>query len=192
MGNAMFTIIAATREESGSITPMEWRAARQISFRTTILALNIRPSMVSNWRPVRVLKTDGQGGNQRGEHADPQPRQLARDAQRPSLKQGEAASVLLADAGAPRALHLCDCILVLEPGAEGGPIAACLWNGFGLHLVDDPATVARREALLGAGQRGCAPSRAAVILCCHEARTGGTAISTPVRGNDRRNPDGAQ
>jgi hypothetical protein len=74
-----------------------------------------------------------------------------RDAWQRSLKQGEAANVLLADAGVLRALHRCDCILVLEPGAEGGP-TACLWNGFGLHLVDDPATVARREVLLGAGQ----------------------------------------
>ncbi|MDP2998032.1 MAG: hypothetical protein Q8N47_11125 [Bryobacterales bacterium] len=61
MGNAMFTIVAAMREESGSITPMEWNAARQISFRTTILALNTRPGVVSNWRAVRVLKTNGQG-----------------------------------------------------------------------------------------------------------------------------------
>jgi len=99
MGDAMFTIVAAMREESGSITPMEWKAARQISFRTPILALNTRPGMVSTWRAVRVLKTNGQGGNQRGEHADPQPRQSVRDAQLPSLKQGEATSVLLVDAG---------------------------------------------------------------------------------------------
>ena len=58
MGNAMFPIVAARREESDSITPMEWKAARQISLRTTVLALNTRPGIVSNWRAVRVLKTD--------------------------------------------------------------------------------------------------------------------------------------
>jgi len=50
MGNAMFPIVAARREESDSITPMEWKAARQISLRTTVVALNTRPSIVSNER----------------------------------------------------------------------------------------------------------------------------------------------
>jgi len=51
-----------------------------------------------------------------------------------------------------RALQRRVWVLVLEPGAEGGPIAARRWGGFGLHLVDDPATVARCEVLPGAGQ----------------------------------------
>ena len=50
MGNAMFPIVAARREESDSITTMEWKAARQISLRTTVVALNTRPSIVSNER----------------------------------------------------------------------------------------------------------------------------------------------
>jgi hypothetical protein len=39
-------ITARLREELGGITPAEWRAARQISFRTTVLALNTEPGMV--------------------------------------------------------------------------------------------------------------------------------------------------
>ena len=34
------------REELGGITPSEWRAARNLSFRTTVLALNTEPGMV--------------------------------------------------------------------------------------------------------------------------------------------------
>jgi len=66
MGNAMFTIVAAMREESGSITPMERKAARQSSLRTTVLALNTRPCMVSSWRAVRVLKTDDRAATSAG------------------------------------------------------------------------------------------------------------------------------
>ncbi len=39
-------ITARLREELGGITPAEWKAARQISFRTTVLALNTEPGMV--------------------------------------------------------------------------------------------------------------------------------------------------
>ena len=66
MGKGIFTIIAAMREESGSIPPMEWKAARQISFRTTVLALNAQPGMVSNWRVVQVLKTDDRAATSAG------------------------------------------------------------------------------------------------------------------------------
>ena len=66
MGNAMFTIVPAMREESGSITPMERKAARQSSLRTTVLALNTRPCMVSSWRAVRVLKTDDRAATSAG------------------------------------------------------------------------------------------------------------------------------
>ncbi|MBM4035880.1 MAG: hypothetical protein FJ291_29425, partial [Planctomycetes bacterium] len=34
------------REELGGITPSEWKAARQVSFKTTVLALNTEPGMV--------------------------------------------------------------------------------------------------------------------------------------------------
>jgi hypothetical protein len=39
-------ITARLREELGGITPAQWKAARQISFRTTVLALNTEPGMV--------------------------------------------------------------------------------------------------------------------------------------------------
>jgi hypothetical protein len=39
-------ITVRLREELGGITPAEWKAARQIAFRTTVLALNTEPSMV--------------------------------------------------------------------------------------------------------------------------------------------------
>ncbi len=39
-------ITTRLREELGGITPAEWKAARQISFRTTVLALNVEPGMV--------------------------------------------------------------------------------------------------------------------------------------------------
>lgn len=34
------------REELGGITPAEWKSARQLSFRTTVLALNVEPGIV--------------------------------------------------------------------------------------------------------------------------------------------------
>ena len=39
-------ITVRLREELGGITPEEWKRARQISFRTTVLALNTEPGMV--------------------------------------------------------------------------------------------------------------------------------------------------
>jgi hypothetical protein len=39
-------ITVRLREELGGITPEEWKKARQISFRTTVLALNTEPGMV--------------------------------------------------------------------------------------------------------------------------------------------------
>jgi len=39
-------ITVRLREELGGITPAEWRAARQIAFKTTVLALNTEPGMV--------------------------------------------------------------------------------------------------------------------------------------------------
>jgi hypothetical protein len=39
-------ITTRLREELGGITPAEWKAARQVSFRTTVLALNTEPGMV--------------------------------------------------------------------------------------------------------------------------------------------------
>lgn len=39
-------ITVRLREELGGITPEEWKQARQISFRTTVLALNTEPGMV--------------------------------------------------------------------------------------------------------------------------------------------------
>jgi hypothetical protein len=39
-------ITTRLREELGGITPAEWKAARQLSFRTTVLALNTEPGMV--------------------------------------------------------------------------------------------------------------------------------------------------
>jgi hypothetical protein len=39
-------ITTRLREELGGITPAEWKAARQIAFKTTVLALNTEPGMV--------------------------------------------------------------------------------------------------------------------------------------------------
>ena len=39
-------ITVRLREELGGITPAEWKAARQIAFKTTVLALNTEPGMV--------------------------------------------------------------------------------------------------------------------------------------------------
>ena len=39
-------ITTRLREELGGITPAEWKAARQIAFKTTVLALNVEPGMV--------------------------------------------------------------------------------------------------------------------------------------------------
>ena len=39
-------VIVRLREELGGITPEEWKRARQLSFRTTVLALNTEPGMV--------------------------------------------------------------------------------------------------------------------------------------------------
>lgn len=39
-------ITVRLREELGGITPTEWKSARQIAFRTTVLALNTEPGMV--------------------------------------------------------------------------------------------------------------------------------------------------
>jgi hypothetical protein len=39
-------ITVRLREELGGITPEEWKKARQISFKTTVLALNVEPGMV--------------------------------------------------------------------------------------------------------------------------------------------------
>ena len=39
-------ITVRLREELGGIVPMEWKAARQVAFKTTVLALNTEPGMV--------------------------------------------------------------------------------------------------------------------------------------------------
>jgi hypothetical protein len=39
-------IVVRLREELGGITAAEWKAARQVRFRTTVLALNTEPGMV--------------------------------------------------------------------------------------------------------------------------------------------------
>jgi len=51
--------IAATRlrEETGGITPAEWRYAREVEFRTTVLALAVEPGMVCSLAGFEALPT---------------------------------------------------------------------------------------------------------------------------------------
>jgi len=46
-GAKRFTVrTTRLREELGKIAPAEWKAARQIAFKTTVLSLNTEPGMV--------------------------------------------------------------------------------------------------------------------------------------------------
>ncbi|MGB9609397.1 MAG: hypothetical protein ACPL7M_00375 [Bryobacteraceae bacterium] len=53
-------IAVRLREELGGITPDQWKKARQLSFRTTVLALNVEPGMVCSLTHEDMLEGHGE------------------------------------------------------------------------------------------------------------------------------------